>query len=304
MRCSPTDVLRVSCLALVVLAASCIEEPRFDLRDEDPPIGDRRAVPVSSDGADAHASAGGDAADEPMVLVPSTVLSAADAISPSAPAAGSEEKDGRGKSKDAGAPDAGVPPSTSQTTVAAFWLDEREVGAASYARCVRAGACTAAASDAGCTLAAGLDTHPIDCVSLEQARGYCAWRGKRLPTNDEWTAASAGATGRPYAWGTDAPSSDRLNACGTECGSPSMYEASDAYPRTAPRGAFPLGRSPEGALDLAGNVAEWVELGGTGVVRGGSFEDVDVAAVSATAVRDAPAGGADVAIGFRCAKDR
>lgn len=286
-------MLRVSCLAPVVLAAACIADPRFELRDGDPAGTGGRAVPVSGD------------ADDEMVLVPTTVLAAPGSLAPSTP---KENDEGGGKEKgkppkDADAPAPGDPPSTSETTVPAFWLDVRETSAAAYAACVRAGACSASAAGDGCTTAGDLGAHPINCVTLEQAHAFCAWRGKRLPSNDEWTAASAGPTGRPYAWGASAPSSDRLNACGAECGARSMYPEADGHARTAPRGSFPLGRSPEGVLDLAGNVAEWVDLAGASIVRGGSYEDVDPAAVSAASVRAIPSGSASAVIGFRCAKD-
>lgn len=293
MRCSSTAVLRSSVLAMVVLATACIAEPRFDLHDGEPETAGGRTVPVSGEGDDA------------MVLIPATVITAPGDLAPSTPEkSDGGEREKRGKGKDAGTPEPSAPPAPSPSeTVSAFWLDVREASAAAYDACVRAGACTAPGSEPGCTLAAGLGAHPINCVTLEQARGYCAWRGKRLPRNDEWTVASAGGTGRPYPWGVDAPSFERLNACGSECSAPSMYPQDDGYPRTAPRGSYPLGRSPEGVFDLAGNVAEWIDLSGASVVRGGSFDDVDVAAVSAMAARTVPVGGASVAIGFRCAKD-
>ena len=295
MRCSSPVVLRRCCLALAVLASACIADPHVVLHEDDP-TGGGRAVPVSGDDDDA------------MVLVPAKVIAAPGSLAPNAPGNGDDDDKGgkKGKPKDAGAPepsDDPPAPSASETTVPAFWLDVREVSAAAYGACVRAGACSAPAADDGCTLAAALGTHPINCVTLEHARAFCVWRGKRLPKNDEWTAASAGSTGRPYAWGIDPPSSERLNACGAECGAPSMFPSSDGWARTAPRGSFPLGQSPDGVLDLAGNVAEWVDLGGASVVRGGSYEDADPAAVGATSVRAVAPGGASPVIGFRCAKD-
>ena len=288
-------MLRRCCLALAVLASACIADPHVVLHEDDA-TGGGRAVPVSGDDDDA------------MVLVPATVIAAPGSLAPNAPGNGDDDDKGgkKGKPKDAGAPepsDDPPAPSASETTVPAFWLDVREVSAAAYGACVRAGACRAPAADDGCTLAAALGTHPINCVTLEHARAFCVWRGKRLPRNEEWTAASAGSTGRPYAWGIDPPSSERLNACGAECGAPSMFPSSDGWARTAPRGSFPLGQSPDGVLDLAGNVAEWVDLGGASVVRGGSYEDVDPAAVGATSVRAVAPGGASPVIGFRCAKD-
>ena len=78
-----------------------------------------------------------------------------------------------------------------------------------------------------------------------------------------------------------------------------MYGISDGFVGTAPGGSFPLGRSPDGVDDLAGNVAEWVD--GANAVRGGSYVDVDVASVASMSVRTTDA--AEPAIGFRCARD-
>jgi formylglycine-generating enzyme required for sulfatase activity len=268
-------------LALAV-AAGCIAEPHVllhesaaDARDED-----ESAVSAEDEGV--------------MVLVPTTAV-----VVPRDLAPASADK-GKGKGK-GGEDDPGEP--GTPVTVPAFWIDAHEVSASAYAACVLAGACDAAASDVGCTVAAGLGEHPVNCVSLDQARGFCEWRGKRLVRNDEWTVASAGGSERPYPWGQARPAVDRLNACGAECASPSMYPESDAHPRTAPRGTFPLGRSPEGVYDLAGNVAEWTDVVGASLVRGGSFEDVDPAAVGSLSMRVVAGGAPSAAIGFRCAKD-
>lgn len=220
-----------------------------------------------------------------------------------------EEGDGKGNGngkKDAGAPPPPPPavPKTTHLEVAGFWIDVHEVAVGPFRACVVAGGCSAPAAGAGCTTEAGLASHPVNCVTIAQARAYCGWRGKRLVRNDEWTAAAAGAEQRPYPWGTAAPAADRLNACGTECAAPGMYASSDAYARTAPAGMFPLGRTPYGVEDLAGNVSEWVEGGLVdNTARGGSFEDVDAAAVRSFAAR-ALAAPAGATVGFRCAADR
>ncbi len=148
----------------------------------------------------------------------------------------------------------------------------------------------------------GLRSHPINCVTLEQARGYCASQSKRLVTSNEWTAAAMGADLRPYPWGTALPAGDRLNACGSECAAAGKYPQSDGEVSTAPVGSFPLGRTPDGVQDLAGNVAEWVEGGSDPTARGASFQDVDRASASSLASRGSAAAGP--AVGFRCAVDR
>jgi formylglycine-generating enzyme required for sulfatase activity len=201
------------------------------------------------------------------------------------------------------APDSGndAPVSSDPLLVPSFWIDLREVSAGDYSACVGAGACSAAATGAGCTSAGGLDDHPVNCVSKSQAVAYCTWRKKRLVRNDEWTAAATGDSSAAFVWGADRPTPDRLNACGAECAAAGMYPASDGYVATAPTGSFPAGRSPEGVLDLAGNVAEWVD--GASAVRGGSFADTDPAAVTATAARGVAPETSEPTIGFRCARD-
>lgn len=145
-------------------------------------------------------------------------------------------------------------------------------------------------------------------VALAEARGYCASRGGRLPTDDEWLAASAGDRPRRYPWG-DTGAVCRRAAWGLEAG-PCAEGASG--PDTI--GAHPEGATPLGIHDLAGNVAEWVEPACPDpgrrcprVVRGGSWK-TRLATELRTWLRhevaaDAERGG-DPTIGFRCAYDR
>jgi formylglycine-generating enzyme required for sulfatase activity/transposase-like protein len=116
---------------------------------------------------------------------------------------------------------------------------------------------------------AGRDDHPINCVTFSRAEQFCAWSGGRLPSAREWEHAARGTGQRAFPWGDAAPSAAELNACGSECQTwyarsgltsvfdGTMYAADDGYAGTAPVGSFPAGASPEGILDLLGNVAEW-----------------------------------------------
>ncbi len=90
----------------------------------------------------------------------------------------------------------------------------------------------------------GLDDHPVVYVSLDDARAYAQWAGRRLPTEDEWQVAAAGSDARRWPWGHDWQAG-RCN--GGERGG------------TTPVKAFPEGRSPHGCWDMCGNTWEWTE---------------------------------------------
>jgi formylglycine-generating enzyme required for sulfatase activity/transposase-like protein len=238
-------------------------------------------------------------------------------------------------------------PATRDTPARTYCLDRYEVTAAAYAQCVNAGHCAAprresvlpevalspgarrralGALAAQCNSgAASRGQHPMNCVTYEEAAGYCQWRGGALPSEDEWDFAAAGARGRPYPWGNEAPGPALVNACGSECkswyGAQSlqgvfegvMYDGADGYAGTAPVGSFPGGATPEGVLDLIGNVAEWtagrVEVydGEPGadaiashVVRGGAFTSSQ-AALAPPVLRLYLSGSErDRSVGFRC----
>ncbi|MFO7614097.1 MAG: SUMF1/EgtB/PvdO family nonheme iron enzyme [Bacteroidales bacterium] len=85
---------------------------------------------------------------------------------------------------------------------------------------------------------AGLENHPVVYVSLEDARAYTAWAGKRLPTETEWQYAAQGENNLLWPWGNDYDSTRCNHSSGT----------------TTPVDAFPKGKSPFGVMDLTGNV--------------------------------------------------
>lgn len=336
MASSARSSLSAIVAALSFATVGCIDAPQLTPTDETPRASSTVTSPAGSPDGGASDVSG---AHDGMVLVPAVALTGAGSVAPAAHGAGAKDDDknkdkdkdkdkphggggggapggggagggggggapaGGGGSAPAGGGGEGAPSTTpsTQVSVPAFWIDAREVTVAAYRACVVGGACTTPASATGCTWRDGLDGHPVNCVTLEQARAYCTWYGKRLVRNDEWTAASAGAAGRAYPWGADPPAADRLNACGIECAASGMYGASDGHVETAPVGSFPGGRSPDGVDDLAGNVAEWVDGTLEPVVRGGSYADVDVASVASTTVRVNSAPGPS--IGFRCAAD-
>lgn len=132
-----------------------------------------------------------------------------------------------------------------------FTIDRTEVTAAAYAACVAAGACAAPRGDA----AKAEGSLPVVGVTWTDAAAYCAFAGKRLPTEDEWEKAARGPDGRRYPWG-DQPECRRANF-GNFAGD-GRCAAEGAPGRPVAIGSFPSGASPYGALDLAGNVWEWV----------------------------------------------
>jgi len=112
----------------------------------------------------------------------------------------------------------------------------------------------------------GWGNKPVTWVSLEDARAYAAWAGKRLPHETEWQFAAQGTDGRLYPWG---------NTMNAEALPPECKDKDVLRPPTDVD-AFPKGASPFGVMDMAGNVWQWTdeyhdEHSRGGILRGGSY---------------------------------
>jgi eukaryotic-like serine/threonine-protein kinase len=177
----------------------------------------------------------------------------------------------------------------------AYWIDRTEVTKEQYQRCVAAGRCVAPK----CT-GTGVGNHPVVCVNRQDAASYCGWAGRRLPTESEWEKAARGTDGRLYPWGNHGVTGGLLNFCDGSCAESWKNNAvNDGYGTTAPVGTFSGGASPYGALDMAGNVSEWVA--DSDRVRGGSWYDTRLMVRVASSFGRMP-GDADGIVGFRCAR--
>lgn len=198
-----------------------------------------------------------------------------------------------------------------------FWIDRTEVTNAQYRLCVEAGSCDE-------PLLWDLEDfnvpdQPVVFVDWHQANAYCEWAGGRLPIEAEWEYAARGPEGLVFPWG-DAFDGTRLNYCDANCEfvwTDGTFD--DGYTHVAPVGSFPAGASWCGALDMAGNVLEWVmdwyagyssgrQVSPTGpssgesrVLRGGSWNWCRAFARCASRHGLPPDSSNDI-IGIRCAK--
>jgi eukaryotic-like serine/threonine-protein kinase len=209
----------------------------------------------------------------------------------------------------------------------AFWMDQTEVTNAMYAICVDEGLCsppTDVKSNSRDVYYGNpaFANYPVLFVDREAAESYCAWAGRRLPTEAEWEKAARGDGGPIYPWG-DFLGSDLANYCDQSC----TYNwrdpaVDDGQREVGPVGAYPAGASPYGILDMAGNVYEWVAdwyaadyygrgfdsdpagpaTGSEAMLRGGSWYDIDRFIRSANRLSIRPTTTADN-IGIRCAQD-
>ncbi|MCC6568045.1 MAG: SUMF1/EgtB/PvdO family nonheme iron enzyme, partial [Anaerolineales bacterium] len=134
-------------------------------------------------------------------------------------------------------------------TLNAFWMDQLEVTNAMYALCMSAGACDPPQNLGTARIAnyfgnPVFNDYPVVYVTWGQAKAYCAWANRRLPAEAEWERAARGDDLRTFPWGENKPDwrFANFNMLVTD---------------TSRVGSYAMGASPFGALDMAGNVAEW-----------------------------------------------
>ena len=215
-------------------------------------------------------------------------------------------------------------------TLHGYWMDQLEVTNAMYMLCVNAGSCKPPQDSRSQRRPKyfgnpEFNDYPVIYVTWGQAKAYCEWAGERLPTEAEWERAARGDDWRTFPWGEDKADGLRANY--------NMLVGD-----TSRVGTYPLGASPFGVMDMAGNVAEWTNdfysaayyvnltdalnpLGPNSsaslrrVVRGGSLGDAEInirvpkrSAVLGSdllAVPDSQAylGEFSPRIGFRCVAD-
>jgi len=131
-----------------------------------------------------------------------------------------------------------------QVRMPAYKIDKYLVTQAEYARFVASNRYRPPLNWDQGKIPQGLSMHPVTMISWYNARDYCAWEGKRLPSEAEWEKAARGGGALRWPWGNQMVPAN-LNT---------YYKVG----HTTPVNQYPQGASPYGVMDMAGNVQQWV----------------------------------------------
>ena len=182
----------------------------------------------------------------------------------------------------------------------AYWIDQTEVTNAMYRKCVIAGSCSGPFFISSYSYKQyfwdqSFNNYPVISIDWNQAQAYCIWAGRQLPTEAQWEKAARGTDSRSYPWGNkfDCNKGNFDDETYIDLDVVQGGPNCDGYSDTSPVGTFKDGVSPYGALDMAGNVKEWVadfyglysydqlnnptgpSSGSKHVIRGGSWIDLE-----------------------------
>jgi formylglycine-generating enzyme required for sulfatase activity len=157
---------------------------------------------------------------------------------------------------------------------------------------------------------AALDVNcPVFGVDWFDAYAYANWKGRRLPTEQEWEKAARGTQGRKYPWGND-PNLSKANSGNDLDPNPQRGGEKDGYKRWSPVDGKMEDKSPFGVVGLAGNVSEWTASSGEDprmqgnkipVIRGGNWKNPDYSLTRRVLLLTSLQ--TDEALGFRTASD-
>ncbi|WP_079253663.1 formylglycine-generating enzyme family protein [Endozoicomonas arenosclerae] len=202
----------------------------------------------------------------------------------------------------------------------AFKIDKYEVTFRRYQKCMddKKAKCTPPSVGGAMNYGwEGVDSFPVNGVTWYQAKKFCEFEGKRLPTEAEWEKAARGTDQRTYPWGWRKPSCERA-----VIDAPNAGELGCKTGNTMNVGSKPKGASPYGAMDMAGNLWEWTAdwhsetyynyspgynpkgpaLGLYKTTRGGDFFSRNDYEVRSTSRFPYEPSDPSIAVGFRCAK--
>ena len=192
----------------------------------------------------------------------------------------------------------------------AFWMDRVEVTNTMYEECVNSGECHPPVPRLNPYYGNWAYRNlPVVYVNWYGAEKYCTWAGRRLPTEAEWEKAARGTDARYYTWGNSEANPRLANFAESLIGEP------------LPASRYPLGASPFGALNMGGNVREWVadwfdnkyyldspyknpigaETGTERSLRGGAYDANEDDITTFRRYRHEP-DSAGLSRGFRCAE--